>query len=159
MSVFYFTLYPYREDAYWYFIKKSFLFVLQETIWMCWWVKSFWHTNDDDGAKRLLESEFTLFEIYSSLLFDVVLFVKWWWFSWSRLSKDCIWFFTKNSKTVFSCSCPLENVKLGSYVVVVQRRQRSVQKSVMRRQSSIVFFVAVVVVVVAALSLTWPAAM
>ena len=72
---------------------------------------------------------------------------------------DCIWFFTKNSKTVFSCSRPLENVKLGSYVVVVQGRQRSVQKSVMRMQSSIVFFVAVVVVVVAALSLTWPAAM
>ena len=147
MSVFYFTLYPYREDAYWYFIKKSCLNVVQETIWMCWWEKSFWHTDDDDdGAK--VNSRY--FKTYSSLLFDVVLFGKWWWFSCSRISKDCIWFFTKNSNTVFSCSRPSENVKLGSYVVVVQRRQRSVQKSVMRMQSSIVFFVAVVVVVVAA---------
>ena len=63
-------------------------------------------------------------------------------------------FFAKNSKTVFSCSRPSENVKLGSYVVVVQRRQRSVQKSVMRMHSSVVFFVAVVVVVVAA-ELPW----
>lgn len=98
MSVFDLTLYSYREDAYWYFIKKSCLNVLQETIWMCWWVKSFWHTDDDDGAKRLLESKSRYFKTYSSLLFDVVLFVKWWWFSCSRISKDCVWFFTRIRK-------------------------------------------------------------
>ena len=48
-----------------------------------------------------------------------------------------------------SWSRPSENMKLGSYVLVVQRRQRNVQKSLMRMRSSIVFFVAVVVPVVA----------
>ena len=51
---------------------------------------------------------------------------------------------------VMSWSRPSENMKLGSYVLVVQRRQRSLQKSLMRMRSSIVFFLAVVVPVVAA---------
>ena len=56
---------------------------------------------------------------------------------WSWILKDCIKVQEKKKKVVVFCSRPQQNVKLGSFtlIVVVQRRQRNVQKGVMHVQS------------------------